>query len=129
MCQSIRPPPEISLEWQAMSYFFHHYILRVEKSPCRGHLVFLPELYQERGGNSCLKDALLSVSYLALFKSTGAAIIRVHAYNHYGSALKGLVHELNYFKAAMKEETLVISLCLSMFKVWSLILLTPYLGH
>lgn len=107
----------VSLEWQALCYFMHNYVLQVEKSPCRGHLVFLPELYQEKITSLSFKHAVLSVSYLSLFRSSRFQPLYVNARKHYGAALTELATALGVNELVRRDETLAASLLLSMFMV------------
>lgn len=112
-----RTGPALSLEWQAVCYFTHHHVLKVHKSPCRGFLAFFPELYQEKGDDSCLKHAVLSVASLSLFNASRVGQIYVNARRHYGSAIKSLVNALKSNETAVTDEVFAASLFLNVFTV------------
>jgi hypothetical protein len=112
---SIPSSPVPCLEWQSLCYFFHQHVLHVERSPCEGHLAFFPELYQERGDDPCLKNAILSVSYLTLYNTSGVEQLHVNARKHYGAALTSLITTLNSKELALRDEIIAASLFLSMF--------------
>ncbi|KAJ9218542.1 transcriptional regulator family: Fungal Specific TF [Paecilomyces variotii] len=112
---SVPHSPVLCLEWQSLCYFFHQHVLQVARSPCEGHLAFFPELYQERGDDPCLRNAILSVSYLTLFNTSGVQQLQVHARKHYGAALNSLIATLNSNELALRDEVVAASLFLSMF--------------
>lgn len=114
---SVPHSPVLCLEWQSLCYFFHQHVLQVARSPCEGHLAFFPELYQERGDDPCLRNAILSVSYLTLFNTSGVQQLQVHARKHYGAALNSLIATLNSNELALRDEVVAASLFLSMFTV------------
>ncbi|RAK95286.1 Zn(II)2Cys6 transcription factor [Aspergillus ibericus CBS 121593] len=111
------PPAAITpcLEWQSLCYFFHQHVLPTQKSPCEGHLEFLPELFQEKGNDPCLRHALLSVSYLSLYNTARLNELYVNARKHYGIALKSLTTALNGTETSSQDETFAAALFLSMF--------------
>ncbi|BCS03205.1 Zn(II)2Cys6 transcription factor [Aspergillus luchuensis] len=111
------PPAAITpcLEWQSLCYFFHQHVLPTEKSPCEGHLAFLPELYQEKGNDPSLSHAILSVSYLSLFNTARVNELYVNARKHYGVALKSLTASLSNRETSTQDETFAAALFLSMF--------------
>ncbi|GFN19596.1 hypothetical protein ABZX51_011153 [Aspergillus tubingensis] len=111
------PPAAITpcLEWQSLCYFFHQHVLPTEKSPCEGHLAFLPELYQEKGNDPSLRHAILSVSYLSLFNTARVNELYVNARKHYGVALKSLTTSLSNKETSTQDETFAAALFLSMF--------------
>ncbi|PYI07727.1 hypothetical protein BO78DRAFT_365988 [Aspergillus sclerotiicarbonarius CBS 121057] len=111
------PPAAITpcLEWQSLCYFFHQHVMPTQKSPCEGHLEFLPELYQEKGNDPCLRHAVLSVSYLSLFNTARVNELYVNARKHYGIALKSLTTALNSKETSTQDETFAAALFLSMF--------------
>ncbi|PYH89338.1 hypothetical protein BO71DRAFT_363713 [Aspergillus ellipticus CBS 707.79] len=117
LTRSSSPPTAITpcLEWQSLCYFFHQHVLHTHRSPCEGHLAFLPELYQERGTDPCLRNAILSVSYLSLFNASRMDELYVNARKHYGAALKGLTQALSNDEASTLDETFAAALFLSMF--------------
>lgn len=116
---SVPRSPVPCLEWQSLCYFFHQHVLPVSKSPCEGHLAFFPELYQEKGDDPCLRNAILSVSYLTLFNTSGVQQLQIHARKHYGAALNSLIATLNSNELALRDEIVAASLFLSMFIVIS----------
>ncbi|OOF96817.1 hypothetical protein ASPCADRAFT_515024 [Aspergillus carbonarius ITEM 5010] len=85
------------------------------RSPCEGHLEFLPELYQEKGSDPCLRHAILSVSYLSLFNTARVNELYVNARKHYGVALKSLTAALSNKETSGQDETFAAALFLSMF--------------
>ncbi|PWY92301.1 hypothetical protein BO70DRAFT_402208 [Aspergillus heteromorphus CBS 117.55] len=111
------PPKAIipCLEWQSLCYFFHQHVLHTHRSPCEGHLAFLPELYQERGNAPCLRNAILSVYYLSLFNASRMDELYVSARKHYGAALKSLTQALNDDELSIQDETFAAALFMSMF--------------
>ncbi|GKZ22829.1 hypothetical protein AbraIFM66951_004953 [Aspergillus brasiliensis] len=111
------PPAAITpcLEWQSLCYFFHQHVLPTQKSPCEGHLAFLPELYQEKGNDPSLRHAILSVSYLSLFNTARVDELYVNARKHYGAALKSLTASLSNKETSLQDETFAAALFLSMF--------------
>ena len=113
------PPAAITpcLEWQSLCYFFHQHVLPTQRSPCEGHLEFLPELYQEKGSDPCLRHAILSVSYLSLFNTARVNELYVNARKHYGVALKSLTAALSNKETSGQDETFAAALFLSMFIV------------
>lgn len=112
-----RTGPDLSLEWQAVCYFTHHHVLKVHRSPCRGFLAFFPELYKEKGDDSCLKHAVLSVASLSLFNASRVGQLYVNSRRHYGSAIKSLYHALKSNETAVTDEVFAASLFLNIFTV------------
>jgi len=112
-----RSGPALSLEWQAICYFMHHYVLKVHKSPCRGFLAFFPELYKEKGDNACLKHAVFSVASLSLFNASLVGQLYVNARRHYGSAIRSLYNALKSNETAVTDEVFAASLFLNVFTV------------
>ncbi|KAB8204945.1 hypothetical protein BDV34DRAFT_110962 [Aspergillus parasiticus] len=115
---SISVPQCLSItSWESwpLSYFFHQHVLIVHRSPCGGHLAFLPELYREKGSEPCLKHAVLSVAYLALFNSNRSSFLWTQARNNYSIALVALAASLNTPESAARDEVFAASLFLSMF--------------
>lgn len=112
-----RTGPALSLEWQAICYFTHHHVLKVHKSPCRGFLAFFPELYKEKGDDSCLKHAVLSVASLSLFNASRIGQLYVNSRRHYGSAIKSLYNALKSNETAVTDEVFAASLFLNVFTV------------
>ncbi|EYE96881.1 Zn(II)2Cys6 transcription factor domain-containing protein [Aspergillus ruber CBS 135680] len=110
-----RTGPALSLEWQAVCYFTHHHVLKVHKSPCRGFLAFFPELYKEKGDDSCLKHAVLSVASLSLFNASRVGQLYVNSRRHYGSAIKSLYNALKSNETAVTDEVFAASLFLNVF--------------
>ncbi|KAE8161591.1 hypothetical protein BDV40DRAFT_181322 [Aspergillus tamarii] len=116
--QSPSVPQSLSItSWELwpLSYFFHQHVLIVHRSPCGGHLAFLPELYREKGSEPCLKHAVLSVAYLALFNSNRSHSLLIQARNNYSTALMALAASLNTLESAARDEVFAASLFLSMF--------------
>lgn len=108
--------PEDS-ELMSLCYFHHHHVLRVQRSPCEGHLAFFPDLFQERGNDPCFKHAVLSVSYLTLFHRARVPKFQINARRHYGLALRLLNQALSFSQAQVRDEIFAASLFLSMFSV------------
>ncbi|RAH41048.1 Zn(II)2Cys6 transcription factor [Aspergillus brunneoviolaceus CBS 621.78] len=106
--------PEDS-ELMSLCYFHHHHVLRVQRSPCEGHLAFFPDLFQERGNDPCFKHAVLSVSYLTLFHRARVPKFQINARRHYGLALRLLNQALSFSQAQVRDEIFAASLFLSMF--------------
>lgn len=95
----------------------HHIVLRAHRSPCEGHLAFMPDLFQEQGDKLCLKYALLSVSYLRLSNETSSPELYMKARKSHGLSLEHLNKALCSRENAMKDEVLATCLLLSMFYV------------
>ncbi|KAB8256536.1 hypothetical protein BDV32DRAFT_153158 [Aspergillus pseudonomiae] len=104
-----------SWELWPLSYFFHQHVLIVHRSPCGGHLAFLPDLYREKGSEPCLKHAVLSVAYLTLFNSNRSPLLWTQARTNYSTALVALAASLNTPESAARDEVFAACLLLSMF--------------
>ncbi|RAL07349.1 Zn(II)2Cys6 transcription factor [Aspergillus homomorphus CBS 101889] len=102
-------------ELMSLCYFNHHHVLRVQRSPCEGHLAFFPDLFQERGDEPCFKHAVLSVSYLTLFHKARVHMLQINARRHYGLALRLLNQALSFSQSQIRDEIFAASLFLSMF--------------
>lgn len=113
--------PTICTDSSSLAFFFHHHVLIVDKSPCGGHLAFLPEFYQEKETEPCLRHAILSIGYLSLFKTHRSRIFWVQAARNYSAALAALAAALETTESAVRDEVFASALFLSMFTVR-----TPY---
>ncbi|RAH85439.1 hypothetical protein BO86DRAFT_445888 [Aspergillus japonicus CBS 114.51] len=102
-------------ESQSLGYFYDQFVLHAQRSPCEGHLAFLPDLFREKGDDPCLKHAVLSVSYLSLHNVSRRAELYANARRHYGLALNSLGTALSIEGAYMKDEVFAAALFLSMF--------------
>lgn len=106
-----------SLEQQALGFFCHQHILPAEEGIPSGHLSHLPELYVQRWHSDCFQNAMLSVSYLTLFNSTGFKPLYIGARKYYGKAMVALRDALRCPVAVLEDATLASALMLSMFVV------------
>lgn len=104
-------------ESQSLGYFHDQYVLHAQRSPCEGHLAFLPDLFREKGDDPCLKHAVLSVSYLSLHNVSRRGELHANARRHYGLALNSLSTALSIEGAYLKDEVFAAALFLSMFLV------------
>ncbi|KAI9923944.1 hypothetical protein ASPWEDRAFT_170420 [Aspergillus wentii DTO 134E9] len=104
-----------SLEQQALGFFCHQHILPAEEGIPSGHLSHLPELYVQRWHSDCFQNAMLSVSYLTLFNSTGFKPLYIGARKYYGKAMVALRDALRCPVAVLEDATLASALVLSMF--------------
>lgn len=95
----------------------HQVVLKVHRSPCEGHLAFLPDFFREKGDDPCLKHALLSVSYLMLSNISGARQLHIKARKNYGLSLEHLNKALGSHGDAVRDEVLAACLLLSIFFV------------
>ncbi|PYH48533.1 Zn(II)2Cys6 transcription factor [Aspergillus saccharolyticus JOP 1030-1] len=102
-------------ESQSLGYFYDQHVLHAQRSPCEGHLAFLPDLLREKGNDPCLKHAVLSVSYLSLHNASRRGELHANARRHYGMALTSLITALSIEGAYMKDEVFAAALFLSMF--------------
>ncbi|PYH86211.1 hypothetical protein BO82DRAFT_418590 [Aspergillus uvarum CBS 121591] len=109
------PKQKKDSELMSLCYFHHHHVLRVQRSPCEGHLAFFPDLFQERGNDPCFKHAVLSVSYLTLFHKARVPKFQINARRHYGLALRLLNQALSFSQTQVRDEIFAASLFLSMF--------------
>lgn len=100
-----------------MCNFLHHMVLKVDRSPCQGHLAFLPALIEEKGNDPCLKHAIMSISYLILANTSGDRSLHIKARKDYGLSLEHLNTALGSREHAVKDETLASCLLLSIFFV------------
>jgi hypothetical protein len=103
----------------SLAYFMHHYVVVIHKSPCGGHLTFLPDLYREKGAEPCLSHAVQSVAYLSLFNLHGAPTLWYQARRQYSLALAALAAAIDTPESAAGDEVFASSLLLSMFVVSS----------
>ncbi|OJJ04464.1 hypothetical protein ASPVEDRAFT_43942 [Aspergillus versicolor CBS 583.65] len=111
------PPyiPTTCTDSSSLSFFFHHHVLIVEKSPCGGHLAFLPEFYREKEAEPCLRYSILSIGYLSLFKTHRSRIFWVQAASNYSAALAALAAAISTTESAVRDEVFASALFLSMF--------------
>ncbi|KAL3463546.1 hypothetical protein BJX64DRAFT_287292 [Aspergillus heterothallicus] len=99
----------------SLAYFMHHHVVVIHKSPCGGHLAFLPDLYREKGTAPCLKHAIQSVAYLSLFNRHSAPALWYQARKNYSLALAALAAAIDTPESASGHEVFASSLFLSMF--------------
>lgn len=113
------PPyiPTTCTDSSSLGFFFHHHVLIVDKSPCGGHLAFLPDFYREKETEPCLRYAILSIGYLSLFKTHRARIFWVQAARNYSAALAALAAAISTTESAVRDEVFASALFLSMFTV------------
>ncbi|CEL02163.1 hypothetical protein ASPCAL03335 [Aspergillus calidoustus] len=102
-------------DMSSLAYFMHHYVVVIHKSPCGGHLTFLPDLYREKGAEPCLSHAVQSVAYLSLFNLHGAPTLWYQARRQYSLALAALAAAIDTPESAAGDEVFASSLLLSMF--------------
>ncbi|KAL2793126.1 hypothetical protein BJX66DRAFT_352058 [Aspergillus keveii] len=89
----------------SLAYFMHHHVVVIHKSPCGGHLTFLPDLYREKGSEPCLSHAVQSVAYLSLFNIHGAPTLWYQARRQYNevfasSLLLSMFADLSHERAS-----------------------------
>lgn len=113
----ISRPLSFCKEWQSLCSFMNQVVLKVHRSPCGGHLAFLPDFFEEKGNAPCLKHAILSVSYITLANISGTQESYIKARRHYGLSLGHLNKMLGSREDAMKDETFAACLLLSIFFV------------
>ncbi|KAL4982287.1 hypothetical protein BDW68DRAFT_182691 [Aspergillus falconensis] len=116
--QSLYMSPSIGSacsDTSSLSYFMHRHVVVIHKSPCGGHLTFLPDLYREKGSEPCLKHAVQSVAYLSLFNLHGAPTLWYQARRQYSLALAALAAAIDTPETAAGDEVFASSLLLSMF--------------
>lgn len=117
--QPSRGLPECA-DWQSICNFMNQVVLRVHRSPCKGYLAFMPDLFQEKGDDPCLKHAILSISYLTLSNKTGHQELHLKARKNHGLSLEHLNKALGSRENAVKDEILAACLLLSIFYVRTL---------
>ncbi|KAL4816601.1 hypothetical protein BDW67DRAFT_175502 [Aspergillus spinulosporus] len=106
-----RNPDEVSV-----SCFMRTYVLIVEKSPCGGHLAFLPEFYRENSSEPCLRHSVLSLGYLALFNNRHQSqALWIQARKHYSAALAALAAAIDTKESAVRDEVFATALFLGIF--------------
>ncbi|KAL3493282.1 hypothetical protein BJX62DRAFT_223946 [Aspergillus germanicus] len=116
--QSLYMSPSISSacsDTSSLAYFMHHHVVVIHKSPCGGHLTFLPDLYREKGSEPCLRHAVQSVAYLSLFNRHGAPTLCYQARKQYSLALAALAAAIDTPETAAGDEVFASTLLLSMF--------------
>ncbi|KAI9932369.1 hypothetical protein MW887_009882 [Aspergillus wentii] len=69
----------------------------------------------QSGDDPCLRHAILSVTYLALYNTARVDVLHLQARKHYGSAIHHLVEALKSTETAVQDEVFAASLFLSMF--------------
>lgn len=104
-------------DWQSLCNFMNRIVIQVHRSPCSGHLAFMPDLFREKGAAPHLKHAILSVSHLTIFNDTGHREFYWRARKNHGLALGHLNKALGSHENAVKDETLAACLLMSMFYV------------
>ena len=105
------------LDWQSLCNFMNRIVVKVHRSPCKGHLAFMPDLFREKGEAPHLKHAILSVSHLTIFNDTSDHEFYLRARKNYGLALGHLNNALGSHENALKDETLAACLLMSIFYV------------
>ncbi|KAL4901854.1 hypothetical protein BDW74DRAFT_169832 [Aspergillus multicolor] len=98
-----------------LSFFMHTHVLVVDKSPCGGHLAFLPEFYREKSSEPCLRHSILSLGYLALSNLHRSKDLWIKARKHYSAALAALAAAIDTKESAVRDEVFATALFLGMF--------------
>ncbi|KAL4754500.1 hypothetical protein BDW72DRAFT_190089 [Aspergillus terricola var. indicus] len=115
----IRIPPSIRTgnpDDVSVSCFMRTHVLIVEKSPCGGHLAFLPEFYGEKSSEPCLRHSVLSLGYLALFNNRHQSqALWIQARKHYSAALAALAAAIDTKESAVRDEVFASALFLGIF--------------
>ncbi|RDW74650.1 Zn(II)2Cys6 transcription factor domain-containing protein [Aspergillus mulundensis] len=98
-----------------LSFFMHTHVLIVDKSPCGGHLAFLPEFYREKSSEPCLRHSVLSLGCLALFNYHRSKDLWIKARKHYSAALAALAAAIDTKESAIRDEVFASALFLGIF--------------
>ncbi|KAL4799980.1 hypothetical protein BDV19DRAFT_384818 [Aspergillus venezuelensis] len=113
----------------SLSFFFHHHVLIVDRSPCGGHLAFLPEFYREKQTHPCLHYSILSLGYLSLFNVHESPVFWIEARKKYSAALAALAAAIDTTQSAVRDEVFASALLLGIFSDMSNERKTPMNEH
>ncbi|KAL4995177.1 hypothetical protein BDV10DRAFT_188294 [Aspergillus recurvatus] len=111
-------PPSIptrNTEELSVSCFMQTHVLIVDKSPCGGHLAFLPGFYREKSSEPCLRHSVLSLGYLALFQRHQSQNLWIQARKHYSAALAALAAAIDTKESAVRDEVFASAVLLGIF--------------
>ncbi|KAH8699134.1 hypothetical protein BGW36DRAFT_460917 [Talaromyces proteolyticus] len=112
---SIPLSPSTAWELPSLCFFIDQYIIPSPDGVSPGYLRFIPDLYHVQTENSCLKSAMLAVSYLTLYNRTGDAQLYVNCRDNYGIALGRINTALNNPEFILTDKTLASIIILSLF--------------
>lgn len=78
---------------------------------------FLPQFFQEKGEDHCLRHAALSVSYSILYNLYRDKELYIKAQKNFGTSLVYLNKAIGSQQQAVEDETLAACLLLNIFSV------------
>ncbi len=120
LAQDVAILPALNPPWgqRALLFFVDQYVIPGEESAgTPGWLDFLPELYSNSEGNSCLESAVTAVSSASLANQSGSSWRMTEARYAYGTALKSTNAALKARDQALNDETLLAIILLCVFGV------------
>lgn len=110
---SLRP----CCEDECIQFFLKQHILPSRPGCHPGHMEFLGDLRVELDQDTCLKPALQSVSYLAMYYHTKSRELQLRAHEAHGSALRTVSRDLGSLTPSKVVHSLAAIMLLGVFDV------------
>lgn len=104
-------------EDECVQFFLKQYTLPSWPGYHPGHMEFLQDLCAELDRDTCLKPALQSVSYLAMYNQTKSTEVQLRAHEAHGAALRAVSRDLSSLTDGKVVHSLAAIMLLALFDV------------